>query len=705
MLAQDHLSRLDELKKSVDNSYRCFRKNAERYSEFMRFVFDTALTNDDIQKLMTLKKPTIEFNIIEAIISRLLGEFAKHEPSIMVKAEDGVPLDRLSPEFFEMMHFIEAHIRHSIVDCETDGLQWKIYKDILGGGFSVVEIFTDYISHMSFDQKIVVSRVFDPTMTGFDPLARESHKGDGAYCYQLYPKTKAEFENEYGKKLTEGMKFARGIGPYELDWSYNQQDQDVVLVCEFYEKKKKKVKLLKLSNGHTVLKKHYENELLPLYEKAGFVEQPPIPVEERYTEIETIVRYRFCESQVLDYIETDYKYLPLVFIDGNSVDIRETTSGVAYQMTRPYAYHAKGIQQLKNFAGQTVGAEIENMVQHKFIVSVEAIPEDYKDAYRNIQQADTLVYNQFYDDDPNIRLDAPREVQRTQTPPIVESIFMGSDRVTQAILGAYDSVLGVNEKDVSGVAISNGAIQSSAASTPYLMGYIKGLNRIAQVMLDLIPKYYVTPRSLPIMTQDGKRSYQLINKPDDENSFDLRYQPHELNIRVMAGVNTSIQKQVAIDQIIKMMSASPLFAQFINTEGLETLLDNLEIRGIDEMKVKAAQFMKMLKEQQEQQSQQQDPMEQMVKAQMEVELARIEQKKQEMEGNLAIKGAQVAIDQQKTEIQEALALNEIELSATKIEMEGERLASENARSAVESAIEVARHHAERKTSGEPGQEG
>ncbi len=543
-------------------------------------------------------------------------------------------------------------------------------------------------------------------MTGFDPLARESHKGDGQYCYQLFPKSREEFEEEYGKKACEGMKFARGVGPYSLDWSYNQQDQEVVLVCEFFEKKKKKVKLVKLTNGHTVLKKHYENELLPEWERREVVQQPPLILEERWTEIETIVRYRFCESQVLDHVETDYSILPLVFIDGNSVDIRETTSGIAYQMTRPYAYHAKGIQQLKNFAGQTIGAEIENMVQHKFIVSVEAIPEDYKDPYRDIQQAQTLLYNAFYKDNPDVRLDPPREVQRTPTPPIVESIFMGSDKVTQSILGAYDSVLGTNEQDVSGRAISNGAIQSSAASTPYLMGYIKGLNRIAQIMLDLIPKYYVTPRSLPIMTPDGKRSYQIINKLEevdeqgreivDPNNIKLSYQPHEFNIQVSAGVNTAIQKQVAIDQIIKMMGTSELFAQFINTEGLETLLDNLEIRGIDEMKAKAAQFMEGLKKQQQEASQKEDPMQEMVKAELEIEMAKIEQRKEESEANTQIKTAQIAVDHEKVEIQKALAMNEIEMSAAKIDMEGQKLASDDAREAVRDVIDLVKHQGKEK---------
>lgn len=685
--------RLKELKKNVETSYLYFRKNAERYKDFMRFVFDTSLTNEDIEKLKTLKKPPLEFNVLESIISRLRGEFCNQEPSITVKAADGVPIQRFTPEFLEMIKVLEAHMRDCIVDSANDGLQYKVYTDLLGGGFSVIKVFNDYLNEMSFDQKIYVERVFDPTMTGFDPMARESHKGDGNYCFELFPRTKEEFEKEFGKQATEEMRFSRDLGPF--NWSFAQQQTDVVLVCEYFEKKKKREKIVKISTGHVVTKKHYE-ELLEMWEARGFIEQPPVIVSDRMTEIESICRYRFCETKILSYDETDYKYLPLIFIDGNSIDIRDESSGASCQMTRPYAYHAKGIQKLKNFSGQTVAAEIENMVQHKFKVSIESIPDDYLEAYRNIQQADTLVYHAFYDGNPDNPLPPPMEIQRTPTPPIVESTFMGSDRVTQAILGAYDSVLGVNDKDVSGVAISNGAIQASAASTPYLVGYIHGLNRIAQVLLDLIPKYYVTPRSLPIMTPDGKRSYKVINAPGDENSITIGYQPHELNVQVEAGVNTSIQKQVALDQIIKMMQASPLFAEFINTEGLETLLDNLEIRGIEEMKVRAAGFMESLKKQKEEQANQPDPQQEMLQMAMEVEQAKIEQQRERAEGELAVSSAKTAIEHEKVQAQVMQIMNDIEMSQGKLQLEGEKVASDAAQKAVDTALKITQEHVNAK---------
>jgi len=690
MVAKKHTDKLNEIKKNIEQAHEYFIKNVNRFNDFMKFVFQTSLSSDDITKLDVLQKPAIEFNILEAMISRLRGEFAKQEPSIVARAADGVRIEELTPEFLQTLEIIEAHLREIFFDASNDALEYNIYSDLLAGGYSVVYVYTGYINELSFEQNIKVERVFDPTLTGFDPLARESHKGDGNYCFQLIPKSKEDFEEEFGKGSADNMKFERSSAVGDFNWSYLNQDQEIILVADYYCKKKKKEKIVKLSNGHTIVKKHYE-EFLKLWGNQGFIEQAPVVIDERETIIETIDRYMVCEDKVLSHEETPYKFLPLVFIDGNSVVIRENEDGASMQMTRPFVYHAKGVQQLKNFSGQTVAAEIENMVQHKFMVAVESIPEDYADAYKNVQQASTLVYNAFYKDNPEQPLPPPREVQRTPTPDIVNMTFMGTDQVTQTILGTYDSILGTNDKQISGVAIQQGAMQSNAAAIPYLQGYIRGLNRVAQIVVDLIPKYYVTPRSLPVKAPDGKRSYQIINHPNNPNSVDFSYNPNSLQIKVEAGVSSAVQKQVALDQIIRMMQSSQLFAEFINTMGLETILDNMDIRGIEGLKAQAVQFMKQLEEQKAQQAQQGNPeetaMREQTEAIKEIEMAKIQQQQQKQEGELAIQAAKVANEKTLTDVKFMQIMAQINQNQTKLGIEQEKVDSENARTAIEQAMQ------------------
>jgi hypothetical protein len=426
--------------------------------------------------------------------------------------------------------------------------------------------------------------------------------------------TKKDFEADFGEEAAKEMKFTRSLGSF--DWSFQNDQEKVVLVCDYYEKKKKRVKIYKLSNGHSVTKEEYE-KLLESWEQQGIIEQPPVVVKERWTNIETICRYRFCETKVLDYKETNYKHLPLVFVDGNSIVLKG--DGSYKQMTRPYVYHAVGLQRLKNYAGQCLANELENLVQHKFVVALESVPEDYQEPYRNVQKADVLMYNHFLDShNPDVVLPPPREVARTPIPPEITNTFRMSDEMTQTILGNYDQAQGINDAKLSGVAFARSAIQSNNASVPYIVGYIKGLNRVAQIIVDLIPKYYRTPRSLPILLPDGKRDYIEINKRD---TLYMNFDPNFMDIKVETGVNFAMQKEIALQTVISMTQANPAFAEFFGEEGLQVILDNIDIRGIDNLKEKAEEWAKR-------KAQEKNMMQQMAMKQQQIEIQEKQQKQQ-----------------------------------------------------------------------------
>ena len=121
------MDRLDEIKFNIEQSSQYFKDNNARYNYFLNFVFNTSLTSQDKTKLNTLQKPTIEFNILEALVSRLRGEFAKQEPGVVVRAADGVPVERLTPEFLQTMDVIEAHIREIFFDASNDSLEYKVH--------------------------------------------------------------------------------------------------------------------------------------------------------------------------------------------------------------------------------------------------------------------------------------------------------------------------------------------------------------------------------------------------------------------------------------------------------------------------------------------------------------------------------------------------------------------------------------------------
>lgn len=697
---KDAAQRLKDIKRNIEESYQYFYDNYVRYKKFMKFVYCSALTPDDLAKLKALKKPAIEFGILEAYINRRIGEFAQHEPSVQVRAADGLSKDEIDENLIKTIEVVEGHCREIIDSVTNDGFRTQLYKDTMGGGFSVAEVYTEYLNEMSFEQCIRIERVFDPTLCGFDPLAKESHKGDGQYCFKVFPMTKEEFEEQYGKESTAGMVFQRDVSVESFNWSYVNQEKKILLVVDFFCKERRKKKIAKLSNGKSIIAEHYD-QLVEIWKNQGRIEQPPIILQERQTFIEEIWHYRICENKIISETKTDYKYLPLVFFDGNSANIERSQNGPCYQMTKPYVYQAEGVQRLKNFAGQSMASEIETLVQHKFVVSMEAIPTDYIDAYTNPQQAQVLAYNAFYDKNPDMPLAPPQVIQRTDTPQIVQAAFEGTDRTTMAILGSFDAQQGQVGDRLSGRAIELGAMQSDAASLPYLENFIKGMNWIGQILLDLIPKYYLTPRSIPIRLPNGLRDYVVVNDKSDPNSIFLKYDPKNLQIKIEAGVNSSMQKKYAIDQITRLMEASELFAQFMNSEGLDIFIENIDIKGIEELKQRAAVFMKNMKEAQAQNAGKPDPMEELVQAEklkveggLRVEAEKINQKRQEAEFKQSNEMARIAIEEQKAETELMKVIAELDERYKQLALAEDDKAGKVAKEAIQLAMDVAKHHHE-----------
>lgn len=701
ILGRTEAEKLPKLKKCVENWHEYFKRNNQRFWDFTKFVCASTISQKERAALQAVQKPQLQFNILESQVSRLCGEFAKHSPSFEVRAMDGIPISVLTPEFTETLKVVEGYLLGMFADNTSDSLKYKFYRDILIGGFSVGEVLTRYVNSRSFEQVIEVERVFDPTLTFFDPMARLSHKGDGEYCGKLVPMTLEDFKNEFGTKNTDELKGNTTSSLDGFQWSYLNQHEETIMVATSFIKRYKKMKIVKLTNGHVVPLDHYE-KLLEAWDEEQIMAIPPKIVDERFTEIETLDRYKFCGDRMLDKVETNFTMFPIVFFDGNSVLIRgqdinagidtgtdsssDSDEGSTSQMTRPYVMHAHDMQLLLNYAGQSLAAEMENIVQHQYIVAVEAVPDDQQAAYTNPQIASCLQYNYVYDKEANIMLPPPQVLQRREIPPVLENTFNGAARHIQIILGNYDAVLGINDKQISGVAIQQGALQSNATALPYLVGFNNGLNRMAEIIVDLLPKYYNTPRSLPIVRPDGKRDYQMINQKDHPDSVFMDYDPHNLQIKVEMGVSAAVQKQVALEQIISLTNSSPDFAQFINEFGLEVILDNLDIRGIEHLKELSVKYMEMKAQQKEAASQQKSPEQTLADAEIQIQEMSIEQRREQAQGEQANKAAQLAIDKQKADMQFIELLAKIESNEQKSAIEREKVDAENARSAVESTM-------------------
>ena len=637
-VTKDAENKLEEIKKDISSAHMYFRDNYRRFHDFKTYVFKTTITEDQDGFLTGTERPHLEFNIVEAYLSRLLGEFAMHEPSITAHPEEGVPI---SPEVLEI---VEGHIRHILQEANKHGFSYDIYKDALGGGFSAAKVWTDYANPMSFNQQIFVGKCFDATLVGFDPMARERSKADGRFSVEIYPMIEEDFKRKWPDVDIKTMGYETDVEGF--NWTYkDDQQQRFILVADYYGKIKKRTKIVRLADGRVMTIKDYKL-MQEYWEKEQFIEQIPAVVgNPRWTELEVVCCYKLVKNKVLEYYETDYTYLPHVFFDGNSEILTRGVGNCSYQMTRPYIYNARGTQDLKNFAGQCWANYLENLTQAKYIIMKEAIPQEqaYIDMITNIQKAGTIVVNAYSENNPEKAIPNPiQPVVNPPAPPEIIGAFQAADPVTQTILGSFASNLGKNDNDLSGKAVIESSTIGNAASMPYVVGHLCGLTQVANIIVDLIPKYLVGPRSIPIVKMNGEKYMQKINQKGYPT---INYNEKAIHVVVEAGVNFQVQKTQALQQLTALMQASPGWAEFMNSEkGLKIISKNLTIYGAEELQEAVEEFTQQRAQQQQQAMQMQQQMAQqdprMLKAK--ADIAKVQMQSQEMQ----MKQEQQAIENQ-----------------------------------------------------------
>ena len=181
----------------------------------------------------------------------------------------------------------------------------------------------------------------------------------------------------------------------------------------------------------------------------------------------------------------------------------------------------------------------------------------------------------------------------------------------------------------------------------------------------------------------------------------MNFDPNNLQVKVETGVNFAMQKEIALQTVIAMTQANQGFAQFFNEEGLPVILDNIDIRGIDQLKEKANGWMQKQKQMQQSQMQMQQQQAQLEQQKQAMEMAGLKKQLQSptegevgamlVQAKVANDAANVAIKQKDSDSKFIEIMSKIQNSGIEMELKAAEIDAENTRSAVDSAIEISNH--------------
>jgi hypothetical protein len=611
---KDEIVLLHEFQDLVKDAREYFHDNNKRFHYFRNVFFNTSIEPKQEAAWIAQKKSILEFNIGESFISRLLGEWSKQEPSLIVRPKNDNPVG------IKECEFVEDYLRYLLFDANKKFLEYDTYQETMSGGFSSALLFTDYEDGRSFNQVFKIEKSYDPTLTGFDPLAVLPDKSDANYAYEIFPKTDDELKC-MGID-TEDLKFDQSSENVNFSWSFSQSgnNKKIGVVCHLYKKYHVEKKIYKLNTGFTMdedeLKVHME-----MLDKLKIKFKPQI-LKERVSYTTEVYRYTIIENKILECKKVIFNNIPLVFFDGNSVYLRKDENAPLKQMTRPYLYQLLGTQRLKNLAGITLGNELERRMQAKWKMAIEGLPTqpEYREALLNDQIPALVMYKAFRDDLPTVPIPPPQEVMQPPAPPEIMQTFDLCDKTSQIVLGAVNGGMPNGNSNpffaASGEAIQEATTNSNAAAMPYVDRYLQSLAHIGQMIVDAMPLVLKDPQKIPVKRRSGDKEYVNINQP---GGMSINFPSGAIEVCVTAGVNFEIQKKQSLAQMAVTGQAFPVFADFMGKKGLSVIVDNIDCRGSDQLKLLVKEYEADMKKQtaaQAQSGQQQKPMLMKIQAQM-----------------------------------------------------------------------------------------
>lgn len=617
----DESAVLGEALKNIGIWDSYFMENKTRGQEDSEFLFRNQWRDDELADFKRLFKPALTFNKLRDTYRKIVGEQRKNTPQLKVRSTTG----NASQEAIDLRTNLVKTISYQ---SRNDIIYQTAFESALAKGQGAFLITTDYEDYKSFKQIIKYERINDVNQCGWDPCAIESTKDDGNFCWRRQTLTKQEFEATY-PNIQYPTSFPDPTYVVDFEW----ETEETITVCDYWVKEWYPVMVYELSNGEGVEKDDYD-DLVKLHKKAtahvsgankALVEQliPPIPeiLNERQSQSYKIRHYRLIMDKIIDWSDWPSKYLPLIYVDGDSYWLQ------GKQYTRSLINDAKDAQRFLNYLASEIAGQIKNLTRGQYVGTPQQVVGN-EDMWKNPErQAGILLANP----DPKVMGGLPRKDPPSEIP---QTLLMQYQRATsdiKEIVGFFDEQAGTSKNDLSGEAVKN--LQLRGASGAFI--FFDNLNRaIAQggrVVLDLLPKVYDSERKIVINSIDGTPKNIILNHKQPDGSVENELEEGDYDIEIDTAPSFAIQKEQAIAIFMQLVSTSPqvfplvadLIAKNLDLQNTQQVVDRLKLLVPPEIIAK--------EEGKEPPPPKPDPQQQMMQMQMQLAEAKLEEQKAEIE--------------------------------------------------------------------------
>lgn len=627
-----------------------FNENITRGKDDMNFVLRDQWTSQERSEFNRLFKPSMTFNKLYDAIKKVLGEQRKNKPDLMVRSLNGKATQ-------QQIDLRTDLVRTIAYNSQNDLVMQAAFKSALLMGFGAFEIVLDYESPKSFNKMIRYDIIPDATRVAFDPTAMKPHKGDGNFCARQYLYTKEEFYATY-PHISNPVSYADPRSLLDFQW----ETRDTIVVLKYTVKEWYPVRILMLSNGQTVTEDEWEEmqkeleikkSLADTSQVVGGIIRNEIPYVrfDRQSQDYKVHQYMMTQNQIIDYNPWPSKFLPVVFVDGDSSFIQGT------QYTKSFIHEAKDAQRFINYVGSEVAADIKNRRREQWLGTPDNI-KGYEQLWRNPELQNGILVAQ---PDPKTG-QLPQKVAAWDLSPALLAQYQRGNQDIREILGANENQE-MQGRDMSGTARRERKMDSSMSTYVYFDNLNQAIEQSGRVILDLLPEVIGdNERHLMVARKDGKTEPVVFNKqtPDGiQNALD----DADYDIEIDTGPSYAVQKEVALEFLQQTLAANPQIFNLVADLWAKQLDVQFQPQLVERFQTLVPPQILAKEQGKPPPPAQPDPQAQMAQQQMQLQQAQI----QNAQADIQIKAQQLQLKQEENKLKQA----QLMLDAQKAQMQSQ----------------------------------
>ncbi len=473
-----------------------FRRNA---SEDLAFIAgdqwnQTAKSNRENAGL-----PCYTVNKVAEYLRHITNELRQNKPSIQVDPTGGGAVKETADIYAGLIRHIE---QDSCADTAYDTAGWYAVSTGLGY-FRLVSEYEDYTTN---NQKLMIKSIENPACVFMDPTVKQPDGSDQEWCFIINDMTHDAYKRKYGES---SLATSMAAGDFaEMKNTPNWFAENTVRVAEYYYKEYTPKTLYTIQRSPDF--ENPDGVTYTSYDKPSDEDMEAgtaIITHKRHVEVPVIKWCTLNCKEVLEETVWPGEFIPIIPVKGN--EFWNNGKKELFGSVR----NAKDSQRSYNWLVS---------IQTQMIASAPLAPfigfkgqfKDVEHAWRDVNVA-PIAYLEVDSIDSNGK-DAPIP-QRSNAEPAIQAISAtrlqaGDD--LKSIFGTFDASMGARSNETSGTAILARTNQANISNYHYYDNLTRSITHLGRIMVDVIPSFYDTERSIRILNENGTRAVKTINTVD-----------------------------------------------------------------------------------------------------------------------------------------------------------------------------------------------